>query len=87
MSTFQDMIDRDLELLWSIQRYCQHNKWIKNIFSRIVHRHPYRDITSIIWVIFVIGVLEVGAGHFWVTIMNLTFCVGRDPIFHEFDHL
>jgi membrane-associated phospholipid phosphatase len=42
--------------------------------SRIISKHPWQDISSMIWLIFIIGLLEIGSKHFWVVMLNLAAC-------------
>lgn len=65
------MIEKDIDLLWTIQDYCYRNDWLNNLLSRIVSKHPWKDIGMIIWIFFIIGVIELKAQHFFPVVMNL----------------
>jgi hypothetical protein len=68
---YDDMVQNDLELMWTIQEYCQRKRWINNIMSRIISKHPFQDIGVVIWAFFGIGCMEIGTQHFFVVVLNL----------------
>lgn len=72
--SFDNMIQNDLQLLWSIQDYCYNEEWINKHMLSIVSIHPWKDVCSIIWVFFMIGVVEIKTKHFFVVSMNLFVC-------------
>ncbi len=70
------MIEKDLELMWSIQDYCRGTSWINDKMAMITNKNPLKDIVIIVWLFFIIGVLELGQKHFWVVTTNLIFSFG-----------
>lgn len=77
MASYEEVIEKDLELLWSVKQYCHSNVWLSDLLSRIVSKHPLRDIVIIVWVFFIIGLFEVGIRHFWVAVFNVIFAMGK----------
>ncbi len=80
MSTsFNEMIQKDLELLWAMQDYIRRTPWLERSMASIVSKHPWQDICAIIWLFFAFGIAEIGVKHFWVVMMNLSaaFCKYR----------
>lgn len=71
MASFQEMVDKDIELMYSINEYCNRTPWLKDSMSRIVSLHPWKDITAVVWIAFLIGMMEIGSAHFWVVMVNL----------------
>lgn len=78
-NSYGDMIERDLELLWKIQDYCYRTPWLDDRMSKIVNKHPWQDISAVIWFFFVIGLYEIGSRHFFIVMMNLgfAFCIRK----------
>lgn len=70
-SNYNEMIEKDIELMWAIQDFCHKRPWIDNIMSRLVSRHPWNDVCAIIWLFFVYGIFEIGILHFWIVCTNL----------------
>ena len=81
MSAYDDMIQKDLQLLWQIQDFCRDNPVIDRNMKRIISKHPWQDISLIIWVLFGIGVYEIGGDHFWVVSFNLVISFGMLTLF------
>jgi len=78
-SNYNDMIENDLELLWKIQDYCYRTPWLDDRMAKIINKHPWQDISSIIWFFFIIGLYEIGSKHFFVVMLNLgfSFCLRK----------
>jgi len=78
-NSYNDMIDRDLELLWKIQDYCYRTPWLDDRMSKIINKHPWQDISTVIWLFFGIGLYEIGSRHFFIVMMNLgfAFCIRK----------
>ncbi len=76
MTSFDDLVHRDLQLMISIEDYCARSPWIKSKMNMIISKHPWQDICAIIWVFFVIGLIEQRRKHFWVVAVNLALCSG-----------
>lgn len=76
MSTFSDMINKDIELIREIQNYCYHTPRLSNFMARIVSKKPFYDIVIILYVFFFLGLYDVGVNHFWLVALNLSviFC-------------
>ena len=71
MSSYEDVVKKDLELLWSIQEYCYRTPWLNDIMTKIISKNPLKDICILVWIFFAIGILEIGSYHFWVASTNL----------------
>lgn len=76
-SSFDDMIEKDLELLWVINDYISNTPSLNDLFSKIVSKYPWKDVVVIVWCFFVVGLSEVGRNHFWVVVMNLLFAISK----------
>ena len=76
MAAYDEMVAKDLELLYSIQDYCQKRPWIDNRISRIVSKYPWQDIVVVLWILFIVGVIEIGNSHFWIVCLNLGAAFG-----------
>ena len=76
-TNYDDMIERDIEIIWSIHNYIMRNGWIDTVMSRIVSKHPLQDICMVIWMFFAFGVIEIGSRHFWVVALNTSLAFGR----------
>lgn len=79
MSTFEEMIQKDLQLMWSIQSFCHEASWLSETMNMITNKNPLKDIVIVIWLLFIIGVIEFGQSHFWVVILNLVVSFGQFP--------
>lgn len=77
MSSYEEVVAKDLELLWSIQEYCYRTPWLNDRMSKIISKNPLRDIVSILWIFFVMGLVELGPKHFWVVAMNMVVSFGK----------
>jgi membrane-associated phospholipid phosphatase len=75
MSGYHEMIEKDIELLWSIQDLFRRTPWLDIGMSKIVSKYPLQDISMIVWCFFIIGVIEIGRPHFWNAAFNLLFAV------------
>jgi len=78
MSSYEEVVQKDLELLWVIQEYCRRTPWIANIMHSVVSKHPLKDIVSVLWAFFFYGVVELQFVHFWVVVSNLVVASGKD---------
>src|SRR4051794_21821179 len=76
MSSYEEVVQKDIQLMWSILTYCQ-QPWISEKMDMIISKNPMKDIVIIIWLFYVYGLVEVGAKHFWITVMNLIFAFGK----------
>lgn len=72
MSSYDEVVAKDLELLWSIQEFCYRTPWLNDRMLKIISKNPLRDIVSILWIFFIVGIVELKEKHFWVVSMNLT---------------
>ena len=72
MSSYDEVVAKDLELLWSIQEFCYRTPWLNDRMMKIISKNPLRDIVSILWIFFIVGIVELKEKHFWVVSMNLT---------------
>lgn len=69
--TYDELIEMDTKLLWAIQDFVYRRRWIDKRMAKIVSKYPYYDIGLLIWLIFMVGVFEIGKRHFWVVGVNL----------------
>lgn len=69
---FNELALSEVEVLWNIQDFFFRHPKIDRFFSKIVSKHPWFDVCSIIWYIFIIGILQIGRKHFWVVSLNLS---------------
>lgn len=80
MSSYDEVVEKDLELMWTIKRYCKVNPWVDEVFGRIVSKYPFRDIVLLLWIIFIVGLFEIGVHHFWVAFMNIIVAMGKSHL-------
>jgi hypothetical protein len=71
-TSLTEIIEKDLELMWYIRRYCKSKPWIQNTLGIVVSKYPMRDIILLVWLLFIIGLFEIGQRHFWIISMNIT---------------
>lgn len=71
MSSYDEMVQKDLRLMWSILNYCESVPWLQDKMSKIVSKYPWKDISIAIWLFFVVGLFEIGTKHFFVVATNL----------------
>ncbi len=76
MSSYDEMVEKDLQLMWSIQSFCHRTPWLNEKMAFITSKNPMKDIVIVIWLFFVIGVIELKEKHFWVAVSNLVFSFG-----------
>ncbi len=77
MTSYEEVVEKDIELLWSIQEYVRKTPWIDNTMTKIVSKHPLQDICALIWLFCLFGLFEVGSPHFWVVAVNLAGSFGE----------
>ena len=84
--SYEELLQKDLKLIWTILHYIHHPpkkyarliKWVQqNILDKVISKHPWRDITAVIWIFFAVGMVELRFPHFWVVTMNLGLCCGN----------
>ncbi|RYH24767.1 phosphatase PAP2 family protein [archaeon] len=75
MATYKEMVDKDIEFMYSIHDYCNRTAWLQDLMLLIVSNHPLKDVTTIMWIIHFIGIIELGSNHFWVVMFNLVVVV------------
>lgn len=78
MSAYDEMIQKDLQLLWLVQDFCKSNPVIDQNMARIISKHPWQDISLVVWVLSGVGIYEIGADHFWVVAFNLAGSFGKN---------
>jgi hypothetical protein len=76
-SSYDDMIEKDLELLWVINDYISSTPRLQDFFGKIVSKYPWKDVVVVVWCFFAIGISEIGRNHFWVVVMNLIFAISK----------
>src|SRR5689334_11442232 len=89
-SRFEQVIEKDLEILRSIDRLFRSNRILGIIAGSVVSKYPWNDISILIWIVFVIGIIEYGRTHFWIGIVNLGLCYGSftfDEFTINFSHI
>lgn len=72
--SFQELIRRDLVLLWKIQDYVYNWPSLDIGMAKIVSKWPWRDVCAVIWLFSAIGTIEFKGRHFFLVIMNLCVC-------------
>lgn len=77
MSSYKEMVDKDIELMYSIHDQLQRSPRLNQFFETVVSPQPWKDITTIIWIACLFAMLELGRSHFWVIAVNLVFAVGK----------
>jgi hypothetical protein len=77
MSTYNEMIQKDIQLMRTIQKYCYRTPYLDNFISRIISKNPLYDIVIILYVMFALGLMDIGAKHFWLVAMNLSVTFGK----------
>jgi hypothetical protein len=60
------IVEIDIENLWRIQEYFESEPKMNSWMTSIVSKHPWNDICALIWLISLLGFLEIGWKHFWV---------------------
>ena len=73
-SRFEQVVEKDIEILWLIHDICHERPIFDMIMTNIVSKHPWNDIVVIIWAIFIYGIIEIGVLHFWIVTFNLVLC-------------
>jgi len=71
---YHALVTRDVENLWAIQDFIYHWPTLDLNLARITSRWPWRDVCCVVWLLFVLGVYDIGCRHFWVGLSNLFFC-------------
>lgn len=84
MSSYDDVVQKDIELMWLILNYCRRTPWLSDKMDFIISKNPMKDIVIIIWVCFAVGIVEIGSKHFWVVFMNMVVSFGNDNCFSLF---
>jgi len=70
-TTYDEVIEKDIELTWAVQHYVHSNPSIRDWCKRLISKYPLQDVCSLIWVFAVVGWIEMGMKHFWVVVVNL----------------
>lgn len=68
---FDLLIEYDIGALWRIHDYFHSHPRLLTYMSSIVSKHPWNDVCAIIWIIAVLGIVEIGNHYFWVVCINL----------------
>ena len=76
--TYDEVVEKDLDLLWAILEWVSRSPRLDNIMQKIVSKHPWQDIACIPWLFSIVGFLEFGFPHFWVVTVNLFFAFGKN---------
>lgn len=71
MVSFEEMVEKDVELMFLVQSYCRQHPRLDRFLHFVTSKHPWRDISSVIWIVHLLGVLEIGRPHFWIVLINL----------------
>jgi hypothetical protein len=40
--SYEEMIEKDLELIWSILNFVRSHEWLDDFMARIVSKHPWQ---------------------------------------------
>ena len=75
-STYESLIDADIEFMHVLQDWFQRQPAINSFMRKIVNKHPWLDICVSNWILAVLGVAEIGFQHFWIVSLNLILAVG-----------
>jgi hypothetical protein len=67
-----ELIKRDIAILFAIQDYCYQRPKLDALMRSIVSKWPHQDIVLIVYLFFILGVLEIGHIHFWLCALNLS---------------
>jgi len=70
-SSYAEMLEKDTQLLWSILDFFRRHKELDRWMAFIVSKYPWQDVVIVVWVFAVVGVVEIGWLHVWVTSTNL----------------
>ena len=62
---------RDVEFLWSIQDYVYRWPALDMRMSMLVSKQPWNDIGLVMWLVALVGCIEIGVRHFWVVTVNI----------------
>jgi hypothetical protein len=73
VGSFDEVIEKDIELSWAIQRYVHSDRKIEEWMVRIISKNPLQDICAVVWLVAILGFIEMGWKHFWVVSSNLFF--------------
>ena len=80
-SIFDQIILKDMELLFNIQKTCNKFEWLNNFLRSIISKNPLQDIVFILFPFFLIGIFInnkiIGLEHFWVVSTNLLASFGK----------
>ena len=77
LSAYNAMIHVDLKILWLIQDICFSFSLIDNFLNKLVSKNPLQDIVFSVAPLFIIGVVDIGASHFWLVLGNLVIVYGK----------
>ncbi len=77
MSSYNDVVSKDIELLQLINHKIDQSNWLSDFFAKVVSKNPLKDVVLVLWFFFIFGLFEVGSKHFWVVIMNLIVVVRK----------
>lgn len=69
--SYEELIQADTHLLWSIQDLCYRTPWLDRRMAKIVSKNPWEDICALIWVFFLLGVIEFRSLQFFPVMINL----------------
>jgi membrane-associated phospholipid phosphatase len=72
--TSDEMVEQDLQLMWTIQDAVYRRPWLDSRMSRIISKYPWNDICILVYLVSLVGVFEIGVRHFWVVATNLVVC-------------
>lgn len=68
---WEAFIAADLNRLWTIQDWVYRHPWLDSRMLIIVSKHPWRDICMVPWLVWAVGVYDIGFRHFWIVAVNL----------------
>jgi len=69
--SYQALVEKDLELIWSIQDFIYKRPWLDRRLAAIVSKYPWNDVVMLVWLSFGLGLMLIGAKHFWLCATNL----------------
>lgn len=70
---FKKFIKDELHNIRKVRQYCAGNSRLDSWMKSLINKHPLHDIVLILYVFFIIGLVDIGKKHFWVVVTNLSF--------------
>ncbi len=78
-----ETIQNDMKRMRLIIDYIRLNPQLDQFLNSIISPHPWKDISSVIWIFSTLGVITIGFEHFFIVILNLAIVVLFRNIFQS----